>query len=83
MATAAIAFTLIAALTFSTVAFVRERRARLEAIAAEQARKEAKRATEVETVRADTLAKFTTGFFDSVVPDLYQQGHRQSIKSLF
>ena len=70
MATAVIALTLIAALVFSTAALVRERRARLEAIAAEQAREEAKRATEAETVKADTLAKFTTGFFDSVVPDL-------------
>jgi hypothetical protein len=82
VAAAAITIAFIAALAISTAAFVHERRVRVRAAAAERAREEARKATEAETIRADTVANFLIGFIDGVVPGLYQEGQRTSIKEL-
>ncbi len=82
LATAAIAITLLFALTFSTTAFLRERKARLQTLAAERAREFAHRQAESETVRADTVAKFVTELFNDVIPELDQRGHREAIRQL-
>ncbi|MSU63797.1 MAG: serine/threonine protein kinase [Pedosphaera sp.] len=83
LTTAVVALTLILALGFSTAAFFRERKARMQAAAAERAREEAKRATQAESVRADSVADFVTHFIEGAVPDLYRHGHREPIKRLF
>jgi serine/threonine protein kinase/tetratricopeptide (TPR) repeat protein len=84
MATAVvvIALTLVFALGFSTVAYIRERNARLALAAAERAKDEARHRADAENIRAETVANFLTGFFDTVMPDLDQHGHHEAIKRL-
>jgi serine/threonine protein kinase/tetratricopeptide (TPR) repeat protein len=81
-ATAAIVFTLIAALVFSTAAFVRERTARLRAATAERGREAANREAESESVRANTISTFVSEFLDGAMPDLDLGGHYDGIRRL-
>ncbi len=82
MATAAIVVTLVAAVAFSTAAFLKERNARLKAARAEWAREQARQATVAETVRADTVSKFAVDLFGAALPTLGQQGHSEAIWQL-
>ncbi len=78
----AIALTLIAALAFSTAAFVRERKARLAEAKAELARAAARNRAEAEGIRADNVSSFVTEYLKTVIPDLEQQGHFSAIRQL-
>jgi len=73
---------LITAAALSTAAFIRERQARLRAAQAERERENARQATEAESIRADTVAKFVNGFLATVIPDFDRRGHRDAIRYL-
>jgi serine/threonine protein kinase len=80
---AAIAATLLVlAASVSTLAFLRERSARLAAGRAEFERNEARRATESETIKAESLTQFLSEFFDGAIPALHESGHHESIRDL-
>jgi serine/threonine protein kinase len=82
LATAAVVAALLAALVISVAALVKERKARLEAAEAERAREQARRATEAETVRADTVSRFVVDVFAGALPFLQEQGHAEAIRQL-
>src|SRR5207245_782300 len=66
---------LVLGLSFATVAFLRERRARLDESAAE-------RAKQAETVRADAIAGFMRQLLTTTAPELLQQGHQRPVRDL-
>lgn len=70
-----IASVIMAALIFSTAAFMRERAARLDAARAQLA-------SDAQSIRADSVTRFMKGFFEGVIPEMAARGNRDSIKKL-
>ena len=79
---ATILIILLAALAFSTRAFLRERQARLDADRSHQERDRATNLADTEAARADEVVRFVSEFYDSSIPALSQQGHQQAIRHL-
>lgn len=82
VATGMVALALVGAAAFSTIAFLKERKARLQAAHAERAREDARRATEAESIRAENLAGFAIELVEGVVPPLRRNGHQESVRKV-
>jgi serine/threonine protein kinase/tetratricopeptide (TPR) repeat protein len=74
-AVSAVALALVLGLSFATVAFLREREARLNQTAAEKAR-------QAETVRADAVGTFMEKLLGKSAPELLLQGHQRPVRDL-
>src|SRR5262249_47045369 len=71
----AVAVALVIGLGIATVAFLRERQARLNEATAE-------RAKQAETIRADAVAGFMKQLLTTTAPELLQQGHQRPVRDL-
>src|SRR5204863_5574123 len=74
-AASAVAVALIVGLGVATLAFVRERQARLRQVAAEKAK-------QAEAIRADAVAEFMWKVLASTAPELLRQGQQRSVRDL-
>ena len=77
-----VSIALLAAVVFSTLSFLRERKARLTADVAESARRRATSRADAETVRADQLLAFLDSLYGKVIPELQIRGHQDAIRQL-
>jgi tRNA A-37 threonylcarbamoyl transferase component Bud32 len=75
IATAAVVLALVLGLGASTFAFVREREARLQQLAAETERR-------AETVRADAVGGFMDQLLGMIAPELLLQGHQKPVREV-
>jgi serine/threonine protein kinase len=75
IAAGTVALALILALAVATFAFLREREARLQQAAAEEAR-------QAETVRADAIKDFMEKLLKNTAPELLLQGHQRPVRDL-
>src|SRR5262249_18327461 len=74
-AAGAIASAMVLGLALSTFAFLRERQARVEQVAAEKAK-------QAETVRADAVGGFMEKLLVNTAPELLLQGHQRPVRDL-
>ncbi len=74
-AASAVVVALFLGLGFATIAFLRERQARLNEAAAEKAKR-------AETIRADAVAGFMKQLLTTTAPELLQQGHQRPVRDL-
>ncbi len=75
IAAAAVVLALVTGLGLATFAFLREREARLNQLAAEKE-------TKAETVRADAVGAFMGQLLSATAPELLQQGHQRPVRKL-
>ncbi len=75
IAAAAVVLALVTGLGLATFAFLREREARLDQLAAEKE-------TKAETVRADAVGTFMDQLLSATAPELLQQGHQRPVRKL-
>jgi hypothetical protein len=75
IAAGTVALALILGLAVATVAFVREREARLKQMVAEEAK-------QLETVRADAIKGFMEKLLKNTAPELLLQGHQRPVRDL-
>jgi serine/threonine protein kinase len=75
IAAGTVALALILALAVATMAFLREREARLKQAAAEEAKQS-------ETVRADAIKEFMEKLLRKTAPELLLQGHQRPVRDL-
>src|SRR5262249_18235730 len=75
IAAGTVALALILGLAVATLAFLREREARLKQTAAEEAKQS-------ETVRADAIKEFMEKLLKNTAPELLLQGHQRPVRDL-